>query len=271
MLRRPSAQRSAARPPPDSAHAVNQDMAGAARSRRAGAAAPALAMGGACGLAWAAGLRGFMAELAGSGSSVGWYGTFAQILLPGVIAGLLLGWAEHIRRNGGRRGWRWLAVAPIVFTVAVFVSPEVFRAVLNGQPLFAGGIGGGAIALPLFGMAGGYAISGRGPIWSRILFGVVAALPAPGWASAASLFGSGFALTTPRGAWIALYFYAFVATLSLASAIPHRPVVRVMTIAAGRVVEGAAGPSGGGSSIRCAGDGPDAATNRADGGRDHVL
>jgi hypothetical protein len=97
-------------------------------------AAPVLAIGGVCGLAWAAGLRGFMAELAGSASDVGWYDTFAQILLPGVIASVLLGWAEHIRRTGGRRGWRWLAAAPIVFTVAVFVSPEVFQAVLNGQP-----------------------------------------------------------------------------------------------------------------------------------------
>ena len=140
---------------------MSQGMIPPARS-----AAPMLAIGGVCGLAWAAGLRGFMAELAGSGSDAGWYGTFAQILLPGVIAGVLLGWAEHIRRTGGRRGWRWLAAAPIVFTVAVFVSPEVFQAVLNGQPLLGGGIGGGAIAVPLFGMAGGYALSGRGPLWA---------------------------------------------------------------------------------------------------------
>jgi hypothetical protein len=188
-------------------------------------AAPVLAIGGVCGLAWAAGLRGFMAELAGSGSAVGWYGTFAQILLPGVIAGVLLGWAEHIRRTGGRRGWRWLAAAPIVFTVAVFVSPEVFQAVLNGQPLLGGGIGGGAIAVPLFGMAGGYALSGRGPLWARILLGVVALVPIPAWAFASSLFGSAFALTSPRGAWTALFFYSFIATLALACSIPHRPVV----------------------------------------------
>jgi hypothetical protein len=188
-------------------------------------AAPVLAIGGVCGLAWAAGLRGFMAELAGSGSDVGWYGTFAQILLPGVIAGALLGWAEHIRRTGGRRGWRWLAAAPIVFTAAVFVSPEVFQAVLNGQPLLGGGIGGGAIAVPLFGMAGGYALSGRGPLWARILLGVVALVPIPAWAFASSLFGSAFALTSPRGAWTALFFYSFIATLALACSIPHRPVV----------------------------------------------
>jgi len=199
---------------------MSQGMIPPARS-----AAPMLAIGGVCGLAWAAGLRGFMAELAGSGSDVGWYGTFAQILLPGVIAGVLLGWAEHIRRIGGRRGWRRLAAAPIVFTVAVFVSPEVFQAVLNGQPLLGGGIGGGAIAVPLFGMAGGYALSGRGPLWARILLGVVALVPIPAWAFASSLFGSAFALTSPRGAWTALFFYSFIATLALACSIPHRPVV----------------------------------------------
>jgi hypothetical protein len=84
------------------------------------------------------------------------------------------------------------------------------------------------------------------------------------------LFGSGFALTTPRGAWIALYFYSFVATLSLACAIPHRPVVRVMTVAAGRVMEGAAGPSGGDKNTGRAGEWPDQATSRVDDGRGQV-
>jgi hypothetical protein len=202
---------------------MNQDMVVQTRVRRARSAVPLLAIGGICGLAWAAGLRGFMAELAGSGSAVEWYGTFVQILLPGLIVGVLLGWAEHIRRTGGRRGWRWLAVAPIAFTVAVFVSPEVFKAVLNGQPLLSGGIGGGAIAIPLFGMAGGYALSGRGPVWSRIVLGAVAVVPIPAWAFASSAFGPDFALTTPRGAWVALLYYSFMATLDLACIIPHRP------------------------------------------------
>jgi hypothetical protein len=55
---------------------MSQGMIPAARST-----APVLAIGGVCGPAWAAGLRGFMAELAGSGSDVGSYGTFVQILL----------------------------------------------------------------------------------------------------------------------------------------------------------------------------------------------
>jgi hypothetical protein len=201
-------------------HGMNL-QSGAGRARPAAAL---LAIGGVCGLAWAAGLRGFMAELADSGSTVGWYGTFGQILLPGVIVGVLLGWAEHIRRTGGRRRWRWLAAAPIAFTLAVFASPDVFMAVVNGQPLLGGGVGGGAIAVPVFGMAGGYALSGRGPSWSRITLGVIAVAPIPGWAFASPTFGPQFALTTPRGAWLALLYYSFMATLDLACTIPHRPV-----------------------------------------------
>jgi hypothetical protein len=190
-----------------------------------------LAAGGVCGLAWAAGLRGFMAALAGSGSEVAWYGTFAQILLPGVITGVLLGWGEYLRRTGGRRGWRWLALAPLAFPLFVFATPQGIAALLDA------GLGGGALGIPLFGMAGGYALSGRGPRWARILLGVVALVPIPAWAFAASGFGPGFALTSPRGAWVALFFYSFIATLALACSIPHRPVVRpeaVPAVASGR-------------------------------------
>jgi hypothetical protein len=205
-------------------------LIGPSRPRSSRSAAGLLAIGGVCGLAWAAGLRGFMAELAGLGSDVGWYGTFGQILLPGVLIGVLLGWAEYIRRTGGRRGWRWLAMAPVAFPVFVFVSPQVIAAVLGGQPLLGGGIGGGAIAVPLFGMAGGYALSGRGPLWARILVGVAAVVPIPAWAFASSLFGPAFALSSPRGAWVALYFYSFIATLALACTIPHRPALRAAVL-----------------------------------------
>ena len=188
---------------------------------RQSSALPLIAIGGVCGLAWASGLRGFMAELAGTDSSVEWYGTFVQVLLPGMLIGVLFGWAEHLRRSGGRRGWRWLGAAPLLFPIAVFVSPEVINAVFAGQPLFSGGIGGGAIAVPLLGMAGGYALSGRGPLWSRITLGAVALTPIPAWPLASMLFGPEFALTTPRGAWVALLFYSFIATLAFACAIPH--------------------------------------------------
>ena len=120
---------------------------------------------------WAAGLRGFMAEIAGFGSNVEWVGTFVWVLLPGVLTGMLLGWAEHLRCTGGRRGWRWLAAAPLLF--AGVLVPGLFTA--GGMAaMLADGIGFGAIGVPLFGMVSGYAISGRGPMWGRIVSGVIA-------------------------------------------------------------------------------------------------
>ena len=83
------------------------------------AAAPVL-LGGLCGLGWAAGLRGFMAQIVHENSSVGWSGTFGYVLLPGMVIGLMLGWAEHLRRTGGRRHWRWLALSPLLFAAVLF-------------------------------------------------------------------------------------------------------------------------------------------------------
>ena len=88
-------------------------------------------IGAVCGLAWAAGLRGLMAELAGPQSQVSWYGTFVQILLPGVLTGALLGHAKNQK----------LVLAPLLFAVGVFASPAAFD-----EQFFAGGVGGGAIA-----------------------------------------------------------------------------------------------------------------------------
>jgi len=54
---------------------------------------------------------------------------------------------------------------------------------------------------------------------------MVALAPIPAWAIASlAAFGPEFALTTPRGAWLALLYYYFLATLDLACTIPHRPV-----------------------------------------------
>jgi hypothetical protein len=80
-------------------------------------------VGGLCGLAWAAGLRGFMAQIAGSEASVDWAGTFGWILVPGIGVGALLGWAQHLRLSGGRRGWRWLALSPLLFSAILFSRP----------------------------------------------------------------------------------------------------------------------------------------------------
>lgn len=161
-----------------------------------------LLVGGVFGLAWATGLRGFMAEVAGAESTVSWY-TFGFILLPAVVVGVLLGWAEHLRTTGGRRRWRWLALSPLALAVS-----------------------GGALGVTLIGMAGGFAISRRGPVWARIACGLVPLAMIPVWALiATSVGGPRLALDGPRGLWVALYFYSFLAVLALASSIPHRAVV----------------------------------------------
>jgi hypothetical protein len=100
----------------------------------------------------------FMAQILDEDSSVSWSGTFGYVLLPGLLVGLLLGWAEHLRRTGGRRRWRWLALSPLPFR-SDLVQP--------GGPLgelgtFEDGLCGGAIGVPLIAMAGGYAIPARG-------------------------------------------------------------------------------------------------------------
>ena len=178
-----------------------------------------LAGGALCGFAWAAGFRGMMSEIAGEDSDVDWVLTFVWLLLPGIVVGALLAWAEYIRRTGGRQRWRWLALSPLVFAGVLLSEPT------HPAGLLEDGVGGGAIAVPLFAMAGGFALSGRGSRWARLAAGVVALVPVPLWAlTATSVGGSGLALDTARGAWVALYFWAFLALLALACSIPHRPV-----------------------------------------------
>ena len=182
--------------------------------------APVL-LGGLLGLAWAAGLRGFMAQIAQGDSSVSWSGTFAYVLLPGLLVGLLLGWAEHLRSTGGRRRWRWLALSPLLFAAVLFSQGP-----LGLLGIFENGLGGGAIGVPLLAMAGGYAVSGRGPRWGRLACGALALTAIPIWALTVESFaGPDLAVTTPRGLWVALYFYSFLAVLAFAAAIPHRRTV----------------------------------------------
>jgi len=84
------------------------------------------------------------------------------------------------------------------------------------------------IAVPLIGIAGGFAVSGRGPIWARILCGVltVAFLVALVF-TVPSVGGIRVALDQPRGAWVATLGVACVLVLCLASSIPFRRVVPV--------------------------------------------
>jgi hypothetical protein len=169
-------------------------------------------------LAWAAGLRGFMAQITDD-SGVSWSGTFGYILLPGLLIGCLLGWAEHLRTTGGQRGWRWLALSPLLFAAVLFSEGP-----LQVLGIFENGIGGGALGVPIYAMVGGYAIAGRGPLWGRVTCGALALTVIPLWALTVESFaGPGLAVTTPRGLWVALYYYSFLALFMVAASIPHRP------------------------------------------------
>jgi hypothetical protein len=180
-----------------------------------------LLVGGLLGLAWAAGMRGFMAQVVQGDSSVTWSGTFGYILLPGLMIGLLLGWAEHLRRTGGRRHWRWLALSPMLFAAVVFSEGP-----LGVLGIFEDGLGGGAIGVPLYAMAGGYAISGRGSRRGRLACGALALTAIPIWALTVESFaGADLGVTTPLGLWVALYYYSFLALFMVAAAIPHRPAI----------------------------------------------
>jgi len=72
-----------------------------------------LLVGGLCGLTWAAGLRGWMAQLVWGESSYSWL-TVVLVLLPGLVVGLLLGWAAYARSLGLRPS-RWLVFSPALF------------------------------------------------------------------------------------------------------------------------------------------------------------
>lgn len=96
------------------------------------------------------------------------------MLVGGV--GAPLAWAEYVRRTGGRPRWRWLALSPLVFAGVHFSAPTDPGGFLED------GVGGGAIAVPLFGMAGGFAMSGRGGRRARLVAGLFALTPIPLWA-----------------------------------------------------------------------------------------
>jgi hypothetical protein len=205
---------------------------GEARARAARSSATVMVLVGAvCGLAWAAAFRAWMAEIAGGASRVDWYGTFVGVLAAGVIVGALLGLAEHFRRTGGCRHWRWLALAPLAFAILPMTAPGALLTLVTE------GLGGGAIGVALAAIAGGFAISGLGPLWARILCGVIALSMIAGVVLATPAVGGiRFALDQPRGAWAATLGAACVVVLCLATSIPFRRVEAVADTTSGATI-----------------------------------
>ncbi|MCC7128607.1 MAG: hypothetical protein IT192_07315 [Microbacteriaceae bacterium] len=176
------------------------------------------ALGGLLGLAWAAALRGYMVEISGF-AHVEWVGTFLAILLPGLVAGALLGLAEARRRAGNGRGLGWFALSPFAFSLSmVFVHGALWT-------LLTTGIGGGAVGIPLVAICGGFALGQRGRSWMRIVAGILGALLLVALAVVGPLINpDGLALTTARGAWVAVLIASLTAVFMVASSIPFRRV-----------------------------------------------
>lgn len=175
-------------------------------------------LGAIAGLAWAAALRSYMWQIATT-NEVTWLGTFIAILLPGAVAGALLGWAEARRRAGAFTRLRWFALAPFTFAVATFSLPGQITA------LFTNGLGGGAIGVPAIVVIGGFALGTVGPKWLRIVAGAIASAGIAGIVSTVPIVGGDqLALDTPRGLWAAILVATLMIVGAVAATIPFRPV-----------------------------------------------
>jgi len=174
-------------------------------------------VGAVVGIAWAASLRGFMSQLAGPDSTFTYSGTFGIIIPAGVVVGALLGWAEYQRRTGPQ--YRLLIAAPLL----IGIIPVLFTGQLDLGP----------VSLALLAMAGGYSVSGRGPLWARIVAGAAFAI-VPVTFVAPKPYPD-LSATTPHGAWFATLASSLFVTLALASSIPmRRPAPAPAAIPAGR-------------------------------------
>jgi uncharacterized membrane protein YuzA (DUF378 family) len=168
-----------------------------------------IGIGAVIGIAWAASLRGFMQQLAGSTSSFTFGGTFGIIIGAGTATGALLGWAEYQRRLG--RQYPLLIAAPLLIAIVPTAG--------TGQ------LDSGPIGLAAAAMVAGYSVSGRGPRWARIVAAVI------GFAGVPITFlapkpDPDLSFTTPHGAWFCTLASSLFITFALASSIPMlRPAV----------------------------------------------
>ena len=175
-----------------------------------------LVIGGLCGLAWAAGLRGWMAELAGGGSQITWL-TLVLVLLPGTIIGALFGWSAYLRSKGVR-GSRWLVFSPVLFASAL-LDPEILYGLITD------GTGAGALIVIAIALSIGYVLSRRRWSIRRAACAVVATL---GLLLIGAMGGMAAPMSTARGAWVSLYGFVLVLLFGLAAVLPYPPTRRTL-------------------------------------------
>ena len=149
-----------------------------------------IVVGAVGGLAWAASMRGMMAQLAGFDSTFHWLGTFGFILIPGTAMGALFGWAFARRIAGRPRGAAWLALAPF----AMLADPATL-------PLLAAFIGAG------------FLFSRRSRRWVRLLAGIPSLIMLIGVPIGVAFIAD---ITTPHGAWLTILIGALLWVPALA-------------------------------------------------------
>lgn len=169
-------------------------------------------LGGIAGVAWSGALRLWMTQLVAEPRVTS--DTVTMILVPGGVVGGLLGYAWH-RRSQGLPTSRWLVAAPLGLAVVVLVPSYAVQLATTGQ-------GSGALAVPLIGMAGGYALAARGPRRGRILAGLLAGAGVVGMSVAPMAMNPGLAAGYPRAVAAALLGGSLMLALIAACAIPHR-------------------------------------------------
>jgi hypothetical protein len=180
-----------------------------------------IAWGAFLGLVWGASLRAWMSMLAlqlGDRPTITWVGTFAGILLPATLVGVLVGLAVYVAETSSRERWRWVLLSPLILILGPATTNPGFL-----STLLATGMGGGAIGVALVGMLGGYAISGVGPRWTRTSCGFLAVLF--GLASIVPSYMAGRSLATPPRAGEAfggLLFILLMVVLVAAISAPSR-------------------------------------------------
>jgi hypothetical protein len=161
-------------------------------------------IGAVLGIAWAASLRAFMMVLAGPESTFTFAGTFGIIIATGMAVGALFGLAEYQHRLGHQY--------PVLVATPLLLGIVALAATGDGTTQF---------GLAVSAMIGGFALSGRGPIWARIVAGVIAlaeiAVPFLAPKPLPNL-----SVTTPYGLWFATLASSLGLVLTFASAIPMR-------------------------------------------------